>query len=289
MGIRDTKVNKYALMPTFLMMTGCVVYDPIIEPGYWPDPNDPTGILVSRLYMEEAVDDVGRRWLIPGTGSNVIYRTDSSGTDISEFELDHAGVDIAAGAGFVWVIPSNIDPDAKVVWITPSNTRSDRVYRLDPETGKVNAKISLPVPFGLAFIIVGQDYVWIYGRKDVGFFNFSMHQFLATKIDATSLQLLGTYELPNPVPLTDGREIRPLIEPQLLLINEAGYLLLAYWPKGANPPGQRIVVKFELETREYSELAWPLKRAQLCSQSEKVFLTETGMTVFNIEKNEFNC
>jgi hypothetical protein len=238
--------------------------------------------------MEEAVDDIGRRWLIPGTVSNYIYRADNDGKNISRFELDSYGLHIATGAGFVWVIPSNIDPDAKVVWITASNTRSDKVYRVDPETGKVSAKISLPVPFGIGNITVGQDYVWIYGRKKVGFFNWS-YPFLATRIDAKSLQVLGTYELPNPVPLKDGREISPLIEPQLLLINEGGYLLLAYWPKGASQPGHRITVKYELDTGEYSELAWPLKPEEMCPQGEKIFLTKRGKRDIAVQSSEVSC
>ena len=286
---KKTGVTGSALLPAFLLMFGCVVYNPVIEPGYWPDAYDGPGILVSRSYMDEAVDDAGRRWMIPGTGSNFLYRLESNGKDISEFQLDHAGSKLAVGAGFVWVIPENIDPDDKVVWITPSNTRSDRLYRIELESGEVNAEISLPVPFGLADIDVGQEYVWIYGRKKVAFLNLSSHKFLVAKIDATSLQVIGTYELPNPVPLDDGRKIRPLIEPQLLVINEVGYLLLAYWPKQASEPGQRIIVKSELDTGKYSELSWPLKRADLCSQSEKYFLTKRGMSLLGAGTNEISC
>jgi len=281
-------IKGCAFWPAIVLMSGCVFHNPVIEPGYWPDQYPGPGILVSRAYMQEAVDEAGRRWMIPGTGSNSIYRLEISGEDITEFKMDHAGIDIAAGAGFIWVIPSNVDPDDKVIWMTPSNTRMDRLYRIDPDTGEVNAEISLPVPFGVPFMTVGQDYVWIYGRKNVGFLNFS-RPFLAAKIDATSTQVLGTYELPNPIPLDDGREISALIEPELLVINEAGYLLLLYWPKEVSQPGHQIIVKLDLETGRYSELAWPLQRADLCSQSEEYFLTNRGMSVFGVKINEISC
>lgn len=273
-----------------MLICSCVLNKQTVysSPGYWPDPDHPNAVFVDRDYMEEVVDDVGRRWLVPGTASNFIYRAEHDGSGVTGFELDSYAVDIAAGAGSIWVIPSDIDPEDRVIWITPENTRSDTVYRIDPESGQVNGEILLPIPYGLVFLLAGEKYVWTYGRRQQAFFDFS-HTFSATRIDVESLQVAGTYDLPNPLPLKDGREIRALIEPELLLVNEAGHLLLAYWPKGASQPGTRIILKFDWETEEYSDLGWPVRLEELCRQGEKVFLTRRGARFVAAEFSGAGC
>ena len=171
------------LVVVLFVLSGCAsLYTcEVHDPGYWPDRNDPNGVLVSTLYMVEATDGEGRRWLWPANCKNVLYRMDREGQDLSEFEFSRKVTYMTSGLGSVWAIglPDN-----------PWNT-DKYLLKVDPETAAIESELLLPVKLGPSQITAGNSYIWIYGRLNERVFDFTM-------LSPTSLQLM---RVRNSIPL----------------------------------------------------------------------------------------
>ncbi len=256
------------LVAVLLMLSGCITMGPctVEYPRYWPVRNDTSGILISQIYKAEAVDDEGRTWLWPGNCTNFLYRLDSNGQDISRYDIDYSIVDISAGAGALWAIPSGRAFSGAV-----------EIYRINLETVTVNSRILLPVKMDWSDVIAGHDFIWVYGRLRKNFFDLS-YQLVVVQIDPKSVSVTATYEIPDIIQTKSGAKINPVTQPKLLLIDETSHFLLALYDKETTPQEPKIV-KLDLETREYSELAESEPIPDLCADYRKVGVFSSGKLV----------
>lgn len=242
--------------------------DESVTPARAVDPLDKLPVKFDRYRIEKYEDGDGTWWILPHDGSKSIYRANINTNEVTKIELDAEANQIVAGAGYVWVVPSE-----------HFFAKFDKIYRIDPEAMIVDLRISLPEEYRSFDIVPGSKFVWLVGDLTENLFT---NEADITQIEVKTGRIVAFYGHPKPLKV-DNEELRTISPPDLLLINENKYLLLGVWEKIEKDMSYGIV-RFDLNSRQYSRVfgAW-------CPSGEKVVLTPAGMRQFGSESRAVDC